>query len=107
MCHTAVMSGFAHQQTSWIVQPLLCRYWANVGGRQSIFQRKVLSVLGLRNLSAGNGQVVFAQLRNRLFWGQKKQYPQGEGLNLMEDLTGNTVDLDTCVLRCNKVILSS
>eukprot|EP01012_Entosiphon_sulcatum_P033684 TRINITY_DN4264_c0_g1_i6.p1 TRINITY_DN4264_c0_g1~~TRINITY_DN4264_c0_g1_i6.p1 ORF type:complete len:721 (+),score=127.13 TRINITY_DN4264_c0_g1_i6:3473-5635(+) len=74
-------------------------YFANVGG-QSIFQRKVLSMQGLRNLVI-HGREIFRELREHLFIGDYSAYPGMTGLNKMKHYTGNTVDLDTCVLRCS------
>lgn len=70
-------------------------YFANVkdGG---VLRRKVLSVLGLRNLVVHGGEI-FNELAERLFTGNESEY-RGTGLAKMRHLTGNTVDLDTMVL---------
>jgi hypothetical protein len=74
-------------------------YFANVGG-QSIFWRKVLSIAGLRNL-VHYGPLVFQQMQDTLFRGDGNSYRGDVGVNLMRRVTGNVVDLDTTVLRCN------
>ena len=72
-------------------------YFANVGG-ESIFRRKMLSILGLRNLIQ-YGPQIFTDLRKKLFAGNTSSYSGSEGLNLMRTVTGNLVDLDSVVLR--------
>lgn len=72
-------------------------YFANVAA-ESIFRRKMLSVLGLRNLIK-YGPQIFNDLRNKLFAGSPSAYTDASGLGLMRVVTGNTLDLDTTVLR--------
>lgn len=79
-------------------------YFANVGG-ESIARRKALSIAGLRNL-VRYGPVIFKQLESQLFAGRPDSYRAGEGLNLMRTMTGNVVDLDTTVLRCDQTTLA-
>lgn len=78
-------------------------YYANVGG-ESAFYRKALSICGLRNL-IHFGPLVYQQLQSKLFLGDPNVYAANEGLSLMRRVTGNTVDLDTVVLRCTNVTL--
>ena len=73
-------------------------YFANVSG-ESVFRRKCLSVLGLRNLSI-HGFSIFSELLEKLFVSDPSQYSNNAGLAKMRYLTGNTVDLDTKVLDC-------
>ena len=75
-------------------------YYANVVS-ETIYRRKVLSLLGLRNL-VRNGARIFSDMQRTLFAGDTSLYKNGEGLMLMRHLTGNTVDLDEVVLRCDK-----
>eukprot|EP01063_Lacrimia_lanifica_P004456 TRINITY_DN124_c0_g1_i1.p1 TRINITY_DN124_c0_g1~~TRINITY_DN124_c0_g1_i1.p1 ORF type:complete len:558 (+),score=157.14 TRINITY_DN124_c0_g1_i1:123-1676(+) len=72
-------------------------YYANVRS-QSVHRRKVLSMAGLRNL-VRRGPQIYRDLQAELFVGRPSAYGAGKGLDLMRDVTGNTVDLDTCVLR--------
>eukprot|EP01061_Rhynchopus_euleeides_P000804 TRINITY_DN10578_c0_g1_i2.p1 TRINITY_DN10578_c0_g1~~TRINITY_DN10578_c0_g1_i2.p1 ORF type:complete len:460 (+),score=175.82 TRINITY_DN10578_c0_g1_i2:29-1381(+) len=74
-------------------------YFANVKN-ESIYRRKVLSVLGLRNLIP-KGTAIFGHMQGTLFSGEEGRYGHAEGLRLMRKLTGNTVDLDDVVLRCD------
>ena len=74
-------------------------YFANVGG-ETIFRRKELSIAGLCNL-IHYGPLIFTQLRSKHYSGAPDAYRGDEGLALMRRVTGNTVDLDTTVLRCN------
>jgi hypothetical protein len=74
-------------------------YFANVVD-QSIHRRKVLSMAGLRNLVM-YGPIIYAQLAARHFSGDLSVYGGSEGLQLMRQMTGNVVDLDTTVLRCS------
>ena len=80
-------------------------YYANVVGTgESIYRRKVLSLLGLRNL-VEKGATVYRDLQAKLFIGNEGSYGSGAGLKLMKKLTGNTVDLDDLVLRCDDGML--
>lgn len=83
----------------WTIGREVPTYFANVGG-ESIFTRKVLSICGLRNLIE-YGPIIYDQLAATLFCGDPSQYASHAGLSLMRDVTGNTVDLDTVVLRCS------
>eukprot|EP01062_Namystynia_karyoxenos_P008082 TRINITY_DN12854_c0_g1_i1.p1 TRINITY_DN12854_c0_g1~~TRINITY_DN12854_c0_g1_i1.p1 ORF type:complete len:467 (+),score=103.76 TRINITY_DN12854_c0_g1_i1:74-1474(+) len=74
-------------------------YFANVH-HGSIYQRKLLSVLGLRNLLYG-GWEIYEELRATCFSSNPAAYRGCTGPERMRFLTGNTVDLDTCVLRCS------
>eukprot|EP00672_Neobodo_designis_P025880 CAMPEP_0174851410 /NCGR_PEP_ID=MMETSP1114-20130205/23176_1 /TAXON_ID=312471 /ORGANISM="Neobodo designis, Strain CCAP 1951/1" /LENGTH=506 /DNA_ID=CAMNT_0016085945 /DNA_START=32 /DNA_END=1549 /DNA_ORIENTATION=- len=78
-------------------------YFANVSGGQSIYNRKLLSLLGLRNL-VKFGPEVFLELKEKLFSGSLGDYKPKTGLHKMRYFTGNTVDLDTCVLRCHEKV---
>jgi hypothetical protein len=73
-------------------------YFANVSG-ESVYHRKVLSVLGLRNLVRA-GCDIFNELKATLFSGDPSHYSGRSGLGKMRALTGNTVDLDTMVANC-------
>eukprot|EP00754_Rhynchopus_humris_P022848 Rhum_TRINITY_DN14808_c0_g1::Rhum_TRINITY_DN14808_c0_g1_i5::g.119713::m.119713 len=75
-------------------------YYANIVS-ETIYRRKVLSLLGLRNL-VRSGARIFSDMQQTLFAGDTSLYKNGEGLMLMRHLTGNTVDLDEVVLRCDK-----
>eukprot|EP00906_Rhabdomonas_costata_P017513 RCo025280 len=66
----------------------------------SVFSRKMLSMLGLRNLVLAGPQI-FEDLKRTLFCSDPHRYPPGTGLEVMRMLTGNTVDLDSVVLRCD------
>eukprot|EP01006_Ploeotia_vitrea_P023308 TRINITY_DN55745_c0_g1_i1.p1 TRINITY_DN55745_c0_g1~~TRINITY_DN55745_c0_g1_i1.p1 ORF type:complete len:623 (-),score=80.60 TRINITY_DN55745_c0_g1_i1:48-1916(-) len=72
-------------------------YFANVGG-QTIYHRKMLSMAGLRNLIL-YGTEIFNELKAQLFLGDPCAYPSMKGMSKMKYFTGNTVDLDTPVLR--------
>eukprot|EP01059_Diplonema_ambulator_P022920 TRINITY_DN38279_c0_g1_i1.p1 TRINITY_DN38279_c0_g1~~TRINITY_DN38279_c0_g1_i1.p1 ORF type:complete len:592 (+),score=218.56 TRINITY_DN38279_c0_g1_i1:47-1777(+) len=72
-------------------------YFANVKD-QSIHRRKVLSLAGLRNL-VKEGSVIYKQMQAQLFVGDPGAYAGDKGINKMKQVTGNVVDLDTCVLR--------
>lgn len=74
-------------------------YFANAKG-QSIYHRKYLSLLGLRNLVAG-GVTVFSQMLAKVFSGDQAQYAGLTGPALMKQMTGSVVDLDSVVLRCS------
>uniref|UniRef100_A0A6T2BPM8 CUE domain-containing protein n=1 Tax=Eutreptiella gymnastica TaxID=73025 RepID=A0A6T2BPM8_9EUGL len=74
-------------------------YFANVQ-YNSIFYRKALSMAGLRNLILC-GREIFAELKAQLFASDPSKYTGAGGLNRMKRMTGNMVDLDTVVLRCN------
>jgi hypothetical protein len=74
-------------------------YFANVGG-ESIYRRKELSIAGLCNLLYW-GPIIFTQLREKKYSGNPTAYVGDVGLVLMRRVTGNVVDLDTTVLRCN------
>lgn len=75
-------------------------YFANVADG-SIYRRKVLSVLGLRNLVLHGGEI-FNDLLVKLFSGNARDYAENTGLSKMKYYTGNTVDLDTVVLNPNR-----
>lgn len=75
-------------------------YFANVSG-ESIYHRKVLSLMGLRNLVRA-GCDIFNELKMAQFSGDPSQYRGRCGLGKMRALTGNTVDLDTVVLNCEQ-----
>eukprot|EP01006_Ploeotia_vitrea_P055362 TRINITY_DN67989_c2_g2_i1.p1 TRINITY_DN67989_c2_g2~~TRINITY_DN67989_c2_g2_i1.p1 ORF type:complete len:734 (+),score=123.62 TRINITY_DN67989_c2_g2_i1:47-2248(+) len=72
-------------------------YFANVGG-QSMYQRKLLSIAGLRNLVLF-GRDIFRELQDKQFLGDPACYSRSTGLSKMKTYTGNTVDLDTPILR--------
>ena len=75
-------------------------YFANVTDSSSIYRRKMLSLCGLRNLVV-YGPEIFEEMRSRLFSGALDDYGPKEGPNKMRYFTGNAVDLDYVVLRCN------
>ena len=75
-------------------------YFANVQG-ETVYHRKVLSVLGLRNLVRA-GCDIFNELKASLFSGDPSQYSGRAGLHKMRAMTGNTVDLDTVVVNCER-----
>jgi hypothetical protein len=79
-------------------QPVPC-YFANVQ-HSSVACRKALSMLGLRNLCFF-GPAIFLELKATLFASDPTLYPPDTGLGKMKLMTGNTVDLDTVVLRLN------
>lgn len=66
-------------------------YYANFS-RETYYERKYLSLLGLRNLVA-YGPKILEELREKLFIDGKHNYAQGKGLNKMVYYTGNVVDL--------------
>ena len=72
-------------------------YFANVV-EQSIHRRKVLSMAGMRNL-IGEGRRIYEELAATKFASDPEMYCGNVGVNRMREVTGNTVDLDTCVLR--------
>eukprot|EP01001_Neometanema_parovale_P004758 NODE_1697_length_1637_cov_132.636063_g1617_i0.p1 GENE.NODE_1697_length_1637_cov_132.636063_g1617_i0~~NODE_1697_length_1637_cov_132.636063_g1617_i0.p1 ORF type:complete len:485 (+),score=124.16 NODE_1697_length_1637_cov_132.636063_g1617_i0:56-1456(+) len=74
-------------------------YFANVIC-SSVWYRKALSIAGLRNLVI-YGHQIYTELQEQLFASDPSKYRNGAGLERMRYLTGNTVDLDTVVLRCN------
>eukprot|EP01006_Ploeotia_vitrea_P016642 TRINITY_DN47413_c0_g1_i1.p1 TRINITY_DN47413_c0_g1~~TRINITY_DN47413_c0_g1_i1.p1 ORF type:complete len:570 (+),score=76.17 TRINITY_DN47413_c0_g1_i1:21-1730(+) len=74
------------------------RYFANIAGG-TVFERLVLSVAGFRNLVA-HGREIYSELKKVLFISDPEEYSDGTGLEKMISLTGNTLDLDTMVLRC-------
>ena len=74
-------------------------YFANVS-HGSIYERKILSILGLRNL-VYYGPKIYNDLQSTLFSSDPEVYNHGSGVSLMKQMTGNAVDLDTCVLRCS------
>eukprot|EP00755_Sulcionema_specki_P016814 Sspe_Gene.10646::Locus_3561_Transcript_1_1_Confidence_1.000_Length_1664::g.10646::m.10646 len=74
-------------------------YFANVK-TGSIYERKLLSLLGLRNL-VFYGPSIFCELQKALFSSFPGAYSPHEGIHKMRHFTGNAVDLDTCVLRCS------
>eukprot|EP01063_Lacrimia_lanifica_P021170 TRINITY_DN2843_c0_g2_i1.p1 TRINITY_DN2843_c0_g2~~TRINITY_DN2843_c0_g2_i1.p1 ORF type:complete len:633 (+),score=236.37 TRINITY_DN2843_c0_g2_i1:46-1944(+) len=74
-------------------------YFANTGG-ESVWRRKMLSILGLRNLVT-YGRAVFREMKAKRFVGNPAQYNGDEGPHKMKRVTGSVVDLDTTVLRCS------
>ena len=74
-------------------------YYANVKG-ESVERRKLLSLLGLRNLLDA-GIEIYNEMRTRLFSSNFSDYTNNVGVHRMKTLTGNAVDLDTTVLRCS------
>lgn len=72
-------------------------YYANVS-EQSIFQRKMLSLAGLRNLIQ-KGPEIFFEMQRTFFSGNIADYADKTGPHKMRYYTGNTVDLDSTVLR--------
>ena len=74
-------------------------YFANVGG-ESIFRRKILSMAGLRNLVI-HGRDIFSEMRAQHFSGDSSKYTANTGPEKMRQYTGNTVDLDSVVLRAS------
>eukprot|EP00659_Diplonema_papillatum_P009392 gene9392-14566_t len=80
------------------------RYFAN-DRNSGIYQRKLLSMMGLRNLVA-DGFTVYSGLHAKRFASNGAVYSPGTGVHLMEAVTGNVVDLDTVVLRVDKATLS-
>jgi hypothetical protein len=76
------------------------KYFANVSC-QSMYQRKVLSLLGLRNLLL-KGPEIFNEMLAKLFSGCPQDYSRGCGPHKMLHFTGNAVDLDTVVLDANR-----
>eukprot|EP00759_Apiculatamorpha_spiralis_P029020 PhF_6_TR31425/c0_g1_i2/m.46083 len=79
------------------------QYFANVKG-QSMYQRKLLSMLGLRNLIQF-GTEIFVEMQQVLFSGCLEDYEPKKGLHKFMYFTGNVVDLDTTVLRCTGQVL--
>ncbi|KAJ9454575.1 hypothetical protein DIPPA_29845 [Diplonema papillatum] len=75
------------------------RYFANMKSG-SIYKRKILSLVGLRNLIR-QGKDIYTELYRKKFASNPGQYGKDEGPNKMERLTGNVVDLDTVVVRCS------
>ena len=77
-------------------------YYANVvGSHQSIWQRKLLSILGLRNLLK-YGLEIFYEMRASLFSGDLDAYERKKGPHKMKFFTGNVVDLDCTILRAHE-----
>lgn len=81
------------------------RYFANVAAGQSPYQRKILAALGLRNLIVA-GPHIYSRLRAALFSSRPEDYVRtgrrgGVPTDLLTKITGNTVDLDTCIGRCH------
>lgn len=74
-------------------------YFANVVA-QSIYHRKFLSLLGLRNLVV-YGVPIFSSMLSQTFSGDQSQYQGNAGPAMMRHYTGNAVDLDSVVLRCS------
>eukprot|EP01059_Diplonema_ambulator_P010279 TRINITY_DN2028_c2_g1_i1.p1 TRINITY_DN2028_c2_g1~~TRINITY_DN2028_c2_g1_i1.p1 ORF type:complete len:449 (+),score=70.13 TRINITY_DN2028_c2_g1_i1:218-1564(+) len=74
-------------------------YYANIQD-QTIHRRKVLSLAGLRNLVI-YGVEIYHELHKKMFSGDPTLYKQDQGVHKMRNYTGNTVDLDTTVLRAN------
>lgn len=75
-------------------------YFANAV-EQSIYQRKILSVAGLRNLIK-YGPDIFFEMRDRLFSSNFADYADKTGPHKMRYFTGNAVDLDTPVLKLHE-----
>lgn len=88
-----------HRQPPLVFGASVPSYFANVVD-QSIYRRKVLSMAGLRNL-VKFGPRIYQDLVDRKFSGNPTKYEGNVGLNLMREVTGNVVDLDTTVLRCS------
>lgn len=92
----------------WKVGQQVPQYFANLNTGLSIWRRKMLSVAGLANLVI-YGPEIFDELRAKAFSGCPADYG-GEargcetrtsiGMHKMKYYTGNSVDLDTVVLRC-------
>lgn len=79
-------------------------YFANVVD-QSIFHRKFLSLLGLRNLVLF-GVNIFSSMLSQTFSGDQSHYAGTTdrgmaGPAMMKHYTGNVVDLDSVVMRCS------
>jgi hypothetical protein len=74
-------------------------YFANSTNGNSIYHRKMLSLLGLRNL-VQYGPEIFAEMRAKMFSGSEEDYPPKTGPSKMKHFTGSVLDLDTTVLRC-------
>lgn len=72
-------------------------YFANVKN-QTTYHRKMLSILGLRNL-VKFGPEIFLEMRAKMFSGRNEDYTDRTGPHKMRHFTGNAVDLDTTVLR--------
>jgi hypothetical protein len=92
----------------WQVGQQVPQYFANLNTGQSIWCRKMLSVAGLANLIV-YGPEIFDELRAQNFSGCLADYgaemrgcetPNSVGMHKMKYYTGNSVDLDTVVLRC-------
>jgi hypothetical protein len=79
-------------------------YFANVNTDSSIFRRKVLSLLGLRNLVI-YGAEIYGEMQETLFSADESEYRSQEGPEKMRFFTGNAVDLDTVLVRCNNPVL--
>jgi hypothetical protein len=88
-----------HRQPALVFGHSVPSYFANVVD-QSIYRRKVLSMAGLRNL-VKFGPKIYEDLVKVKFSGNPAAYQGNVGLNLMREVTGNVVDLDTTVLRCS------
>jgi hypothetical protein len=85
------------------------QYFANLNTGESIWCRKMLSIAGLANLII-YGPEIFDELREKHFSGCLADYgaeirghetAQSKGMHKMKFYTGNSVDLDTIVLRCS------
>ena len=104
MTNVAMRRKYGYSRADHTAAPLTAggdvpSYFANVSDG-SIFRRKVLSMAGLRNLVI-YGAPIYQQLREVHFAGDLEQHKGDRGLGLMRRVTGNVVDLDTTVLRCN------
>eukprot|EP01065_Artemidia_motanka_P017386 TRINITY_DN2084_c0_g1_i1.p1 TRINITY_DN2084_c0_g1~~TRINITY_DN2084_c0_g1_i1.p1 ORF type:complete len:571 (+),score=143.78 TRINITY_DN2084_c0_g1_i1:50-1714(+) len=75
-------------------------YWANVDMGESIWRRKMLSLAGLRNLVI-YGSEILGEMAATMFSGCPDDYHGVVGPSKMRYYTGNSVDLDTVVLRCS------
>eukprot|EP00760_Papus_ankaliazontas_P036687 PhM_4_TR8378/c8_g3_i3/m.65960 len=75
-------------------------YYANCAG-ESMYTRKILSMAGLRNLVL-HGVDIYCEFQAKAFSGRQDVYAPKTGLSKMKYFTGNTVDLDTVVLRCSE-----
>jgi hypothetical protein len=92
-------TGTHEELHGWLIGENVPQYFANVGG-ESMLTRKVLSICGLRNLVV-HGQRIYKELLATHFSGDPDLYRGDVGLTKMRRVTGNTVDLDTVVLRCS------
>jgi hypothetical protein len=79
-------------------------YFANVTTDSSMYRRKVLTILGLRNLIIYGGEI-FEEMQGTRFSADPSDYRPYEGPDKMRFFTGNAVDLDTVLVRCNNPAL--